>query len=44
VFAHEMDRRHHAQMQVVDERQAQAAAATRQHELARRPWWKKLFA
>ncbi len=44
VFAHEMDRRHHAQMQMVYERQAQAAAATRQHELARRPWWKKLFA
>jgi hypothetical protein len=44
VFEHEMDRRHHERMQGVYERQTQAAAETRQHAPARRPWWKKLFA
>jgi len=44
VFEHEMDRRHHERMQVVHEQRARAAAETRQHEQARRPWWKKMFA
>ncbi len=44
VFEQEMDRRHQEQMQGVYARQAQAAAHTRQHAPARRPWWKKLFA
>jgi hypothetical protein len=44
VFEQAMDRHHRERMQVVYERQVQAAAETRQHELARRPWWKKMFA
>ncbi len=44
VFEQEMNRRHQEQMQQVYARQAQAAAQTRQHAPAHRPWWKKLFA
>lgn len=44
VFEHTMDRRHYERMQVVYAPRAQAAAETRQHEHARRPWWKKMFA
>ena len=44
VFEHEMDRRHNERMQVVNEQRARAAAETRQHAQARRPWWRKVVA
>ncbi len=43
VFAREMDRRHRANMQLVDARRQREHAEQRQRAQARRPWWSKLF-